>query len=397
MTAGETGRIYLDHAATTPVRPEVRAAMAPYLGDRFGNPSSLHGEGRAAREALESARDAMRSALGARDCRVVFTGGGTESDNAAILGTLLARLAEGASPAELHVVASAVEHAAVLGALEVANRWGVSHTLVAVDGEGRVDPSDVLAALRPGTALVSVMAVNNETGTIEPIRQIGDRVRARGVTFHTDAIQLLGKGAVDIADLPADIVTLSAHKICGPKGVGALVVRDGVALEGLVRGGAQERGLRGGTESVAGAVGFAEATRLAVEELAVEAPRLDAMRRRLRDSILRSIDETRCNTPDDGAAPHILSVAFDGVEGESLLRRLDDLGVAVSTGSACNVGARKPSHVLAAMGFEPARIRGTLRFSLGRTTREEEVGEVTARVEDAVRRLRSIAPGRSPS
>lgn len=386
-------RIYLDYAATAPLRDEVRHAMLPHLGERFGNPSSLHEEGCDARTALEEARSAILHRLGAPDTRLAFCGGGTEADAAAILGVVFACLEDGLAPADLHLVASAVEHSAVHGALEQAALLGVRHDLVAVDGFGRVDPDDVLAALRPETILVSIMAVNNEVGTIEPVAEIASMLADRGVPLHCDAIQMVGKEPFGDR-LPGDLVVASGHKISGPQGIAGLFVRPGVRFRGLVRGGPQEDGMRGGTQAVALAVGFARAVELAVDELDHEPARLRILRDGLWASIESSIDGVRLNTRLACAAPHILGVSFESVEGESLLRDLDHAGVAVSTGSACNVGAAQPSRVLRAMGRSEASVRGSLRFSLGLTTSREGLEHALQVLESGVRRLRSIGPAR---
>jgi cysteine desulfurase len=378
-------RIYLDHAATTPIRPEVEEAMAPFFSERFGNPSSLHAEGRAAREALEGARESIRAALGARGFRLAFTGGGTEADNASILGVLLA--GEGGG----HAVTSRVEHSAVLNAMELARRLGWRTTTVEVDRKGRIDPRAVEEALRPDTRLISIMAANNEVGVIEPIAEIGDLARARDISLHTDAVQLVGKAPCDLDSLPVDLVSLSAHKVYGPKGVGALLVREGVEIDPLLRGGPQEDGLRAGTQAVAGAVGFARAVELAVAEEPRERPRLLALRERLRRGLEVTVPDLRFNTPEEGALPGILNVSFSGVNGEALLERLDRLSVSVSTGSACNAAARKSSHVLEAMGLSPEEVRGSIRFSLGRSTGEWEIDAAIRRVVRAVGDLRRIA------
>jgi cysteine desulfurase len=378
-------RIYLDHAATTPIRPEVEEAMAPFFSERFGNPSSLHAEGRAAREALEGARESIRAALGARGFRLAFTGGGTEADNASILGVLLA--GEGGG----HAVTSRVEHSAVLNAMELARRLGWRTTTVEVDRKGRIDPRAVEEALRPDTRLISIMAANNEVGVIEPIAEIGDLARARDISLHTDAVQLVGKAPCDLDSLPVDLVSLSAHKVYGPKGVGALLVREGVEIDPLLRGGPQEDGLRAGTQAVAGAVGFARAVELAVAEEPRERPRLLALRERLRRGLEVTVPDLRFNTPEEGALPGILNVSFSGVNGEALLERLDRLSVSVSTGSACNAAARKSSHVLEAMGLTPEEVRGSIRFSLGRATGEWEIDAAIRRVVRAVGDLRRIA------
>jgi len=381
----EERRIYLDHAATTPVRPEVEEAMAPFASERFGNPSSLHAEGRAALEALEAARESIRTALGARGFRLAFTGGGTEADNAAILGVLLA--GEGGG----HAVTSRVEHSAVLNAMELVRRLGWRSTTVEVDGGGRIDPRAVEEGLRPDTRLISIMAANNEVGTLQPLREIGEIARARDIPLHTDAIQLVGKAPCALDSLPVDLVSLSAHKVYGPKGVGALLVREEVEIDPLLRGGAQESGLRAGTQSVAGAVGFARAVELAVAEEPGEGRRLLAIRQRLRRGLEATVGDLRFNTPEEGALPGTLNVSFRGVNGEALLERLDRLGVSVSTGSACNTAARKPSHVLEAMGLSPEEVRGSIRFSLGRSTGEEEIDAAIRRVGRAVGDLRRIA------
>jgi len=389
----EETRIYLDHAATTPIREEVRLAMEPYLGRSFGNPSSLHLEGREVREALEASRQALRSCLRAREFQLIFTAGGTEADNAAIMGVLLAHLKKkGAGSRGGHVVASAVEHAAIMGALELVRFWGGTHTLVPVDAAGRVDPDDVLAAIQEDTVMVSLMAANNEVGTLQPIVETGTLLREKGIPFHTDAVQLLGKLPLKLADLPVDLLSCSAHKIYGTKGTGGLLVRKELPFEGFLRGGSQENGLRGGTEGVAGVVGFSRAVELAVEEVSMESSRLENLRQRLRKGIEEEISGVRFNTPDSETSPHILNVTFDRLEGESLLLLLDRLGVAVSTGSACNVGAMKPSHVLEAMGRSAREIRGSLRFSVGRSTTEEKIDEAVNRIHQAVNKLRSIAP-----
>ncbi len=386
-------RFYLDHAASAPLRSEVQEAMEASRAACGGNPSSLHAEGRAAREALEAARDAIARALNARGFRVVFTSGGTEADNAAVLGTLLAAAEEAprAGGGALHAVASAVEHPAVLNGLFWGRRMGFESTLVGVDAEGRVDPHDVESALRPSTRLISVMTANNEVGTIQPIAEIGEIARRRGIALHTDAVQALGQLPLDLAEMPADIVTFSAHKIHGPIGVGALCVREGTRFEGLQKGGAQENGLRAGTEAVALAVGMARAVELAHAEREGEAARLAALRERLWQGIRDIACKARRNTPARGVLPHILNVSFAGANGESLLKALDRLGVAVSTGSACNTGSQKPSHVLEAMGRSEEAVRGSIRFSLGRENDEPAIDGALSAIEEALDKLGRIA------
>ena len=387
----EGSRIYLDHAATTPVRVEVREAMEPFFSERFGNPSSLHQEGRAAREALEAARESIAGSLGARDFRIAFTSGGTEADDCALLGALLGAARGSAGAGGLHAIASAVEHPAVLRSLDLARALGFDFDLAGTDREARVDPADFERLIRPATRLISVMAAQNEVGTLQPIVEIGGRARERGIAFHTDATQLLGKGSIDLRELPVDILTISAHKVYGPKGAGAVLVRRGLPFESVLRGGGQEDGLRAGTQAVALAAGLARAVELSQAEVPAEGKRLAALRDRLRRGIGSSFPEARINTPSRDALPSILNVSFEGVEGESLLKLLDHLGVAVSTGSACGSGARKASHVLQAMGLGPVEVRGSIRFSLGRSTGEREIDEALRRLAIAVEKLRGLS------
>jgi len=385
-----TGRIYLDHAATTPVRREVDDAMRPFLAADFGNPSSLHEEGRKAREALDGARRTIRRALAADDFDVVFTGSGTEADNAAILGVVLAGSAPGGEKGK--VVTSSVEHPAVLNLGPLLRRLGVELVTVDVDGEGRVDPDRLARCVDGATSLVSLMAANNEVGTLQPVGEAGHLMRERGVPVHTDAVQLVGKEAIELDPLPVDLVTISGHKICGPKGVGAVLVRRGLSFSPLLRGGAQQGGLRAGTEGVAAAVGLARAVELAEAERVGERRRLAELRDRLRGAILERFEKASWNSPESGTLPHILNVSFPTVEGESLMTLLDAHGVAVSTGSACNVGARKPSYVLRAMGRSDAEIRGSLRFSLGRLNDSDDIAPLLEKLERAVDQLQRVAP-----
>jgi len=384
-------RVYLDHAATTPVRSEVREAMLPYLSEQFGNPSSLHEEGTLAREAIESARESIRRACSAPRHDLVFTSGGTESNNGALLGAVLAARSRGA--ARPHVVTTAVEHSSVLDAMSFIEAIGGCADIVGVDGEGRVDPGRIREAITPETAIVSVQAANNEVGTLQPVREIARETRRRGVPLHVDAVQLLGKMPLRVDELGADLVTISAHKVEGPKGVAGLFISKAMRIERWMRGGGQERGLRGGTENVVGIIGFARAVDLAAADL--ERGAMSAAEK-LRDAIRSAIEDlfpdARVNTPASGALPTILSVSFPGIEGESLVKLLDLLGVSVSTGSACNAGARKPSHVLESMGRSAREIRGSLRASLGRTSTEEEAGLFIERLREAVERLSALAP-----
>jgi cysteine desulfurase len=372
--------IYLDHGATTPLRPEARAAMEPLLAERYGNAASLHGAGRGARAALEEARGAVAGVLGADRSEIVFTGGGTEADNLAVLGRW--RAAGGG------VAVSAIEHSAVLEAAAQAGREGAAVTVVAVHEDGTLDLGALNEALEEPQAVVSVMWGNNEVGTLQPVALIAELCRERGAVFHTDAVQAVGHVPVSVREVRCDLLALSAHKFGGPQGVGALFVRRGTALTPLVHGGGQEYGLRAGTANVAGAVGLAAALEVAAAELARESARLGALRDRLQASLLERIPGLRVHGSQDSRLPHVLNVAMDAVEADVLLPALDLAGLAISAGSACHTGASTPSHVLLAMGVE----RGAaIRFSLGWTTTAEDIAaaiEGFTRVVDRVRAAR---------
>jgi len=369
--------IYLDHNATAPLRRETLEAMLPYLGGRGGNASSAHAAGRAARAAVEQARRAIAAAVAVPPSEVVFTSGGTESNNLALFGTV--RESHGA-----HLVVSPIEHASVLGPVRELERRGASVTWLPVDGEGRISPDAVAAALRPQTALVSVGWANNEIGTIQPIAAIAARCRAAGVRLHVDAAQALGKVAVDAGLL--DLCTLSAHKLGGPIGVGALIARRAAALRPLWFGGEQERGRRPGTENVAGVVGFAAALAAADPASAAVA----ALRERLWSGVA-SIGGVRRHSPAGGCLPNTLNLGFSGVRGEALVAALDLEGVAVSVGSACAAGSGEPSHVLRAIGCDDADAAGGVRFSLGWSTTAEEIDAAAAAVRRVVDRIRAVA------
>lgn len=372
--------IYLDYAATTPLRDEVRAAMAPFLSDVFGNASSLHRWGRAARAALDAAREEAAAAIGARPGEVYFVRGGTESDNLALLGWSRAVTQAGGRP---RLAVSAVEHPAVLEAAEAARAAGACVTRVGVSAAGALDMEALAAALGRSPALASVMWVNNETGMVLPLAEVVETARRYGARVHTDAAQALGKVPVDVRDVEVDLLSATGHKIYGPKGVGLLYVREGTPLLPLLRGGAQERGVRPGTEDVAGAVGLAAALGLAVQELRAEAQRLTALRDRLQLALVRLLPRIRINAADAPRAPHVLSVGIPGVgDASALLAALDLEGVAVSGGSACASGSAKASHVLRAL-YGPDDALAPVRFSFGRGTDEgqvERAAHVTGRV-----------------
>jgi len=379
-------RVYLDHSATTPLDPEVLAAMLPWLREGFGNPSSLHAWGREARAVLERARGTIASALGSADKdTIVFTSGGTEADNLALTGVAAAQEARGR-----HAIVSSVEHHAVLNTAASLERWGVEVTRLPVDAQGLLDPDEVRRALRPETILVSLMHGNNETGVLFPIASVGRICRERGVTFHTDAVQTFGKLPLDVEALHVDLLSLSGHKIHGPKGVGALYIRRGTRMRPLLFGGAQERSRRAGTENVAGAVGLARATDLFLRDLEGAAKRMADLRDRLELGLMAALPGVLRNGHPTERLPHVSNLAFAGVEAESLILALDLHGVAVSSGAACSSGSLEPSHVLTAMGLPRDRVAGSVRFSLGRTTTREEIDRVLEILPPIVERMRRV-------
>ncbi len=381
------GRVYMDHSATTPMRREVVEVMRPFLADEFGNASSLHGEGRRARDALEEARATVASCVGASPEEVYFTSGGTESDNLALKGC-----AWRWDPDECDIVTTSVEHHAVLRTCEWLADGGYTVSYLPVDGGGSVDAASVERHLTDTTRLVSVMAANNEVGTIQPISEIGRMLRDRGVLFHVDAVQALGKVAVDVEAWNADLVAFSGHKIHGPKGIGVLYIRNGVELVPLLHGGHHERARRAGTENVAAAVGMARAAELAVAELPDFTARIAGLRDEMEQGILREIPEVTVNGDVGHRLPNILNLSIRYVEGESLVLSLDREGIAAATGSACTSGSAEPSHVLMAMGVEPSLAHGSVRFSLGRGNTPEDVTHVLGVLPVVTHRLRSLSP-----
>ena len=379
--------IYLDHAATSPLRPAVLEAMLPYLTEHAGNPSSLHAAGRRARQGIDEARETVAHLIGAQPREIVFTGGGTESDNLAIKGAGWAATTRGR-----HIITTAVEHKAVLNPAAVLERSGFEVTVLPVDRYGRVDPVDVAAALSERTTLVSVMAANNEVGTTQPIAAIGEIVRGHAARFHVDAVQWAAHEPVDVNAWQADLVSLSAHKLGGPQGVGALFVRRGTQVLPQIQGGSQERQRRAGTENVAGIAGFGAAFRLVHTDAsarAAEAERLRVLAGRLRGGLLSFDGVTLTGHPDD-RLPNNVSVVIDGVEGGDLVAALDLEGVETSTGSACTSGSAEPSHVLLAMGIDPHLAHGSLRLTLGPDTSEADVDSALAAMRVVLPRLRAI-------
>lgn len=378
-------RIYLDYAATTPTDPRVLDAMRPYFGEVFGNASSLHVFGQEARAAVDRARKVLAQALGCQPSEVVFTSGATESDNWALVGTTLACEARGR-----HVVVSSVEHKAVLEPARFLASRGFAVTLLPVDRFGQVDPDDVRRALRDDTVLLSVMHANNEVGTLQPVAEVARIARERGVLVHTDATQTFGALPVDVDALGVDLLSASAHKRYGPKGVGLLYVRRGTRIEPLLRGGAHERGRRAGTENVPGIVGFARAVELALAEREAEQARVGALRDRLLAGLL-AIEGAVLNGHPTARLPNNANVSFEGVSSEALLLSLDLRGLAASSGSACAAGSLEPSHVLAAMGLPREQVEGAVRFTLGRWTTEQEVDAAVEMVREAVGELRAAS------
>jgi cysteine desulfurase len=378
----------MDANATTPVLPEVLEAMRPFWMEAFGNASSIHQPGQQARAAVERARESVSGLLGCRPAEVVFTSGGTESDNLALFGVM-----EGALLPGEHLIVSSVEHAAVLHAAQALAKRGVEVTFLPSTTQGVVEVSALEAALRSNTRLVSVMLANNETGVIQPIRELADRAHAAGALFHTDAVQAAGKLALDIKALGCDMLSISGHKMYAPQGVGALFVRRNVRLRSIFFGGNHERGRRPGTENVAGIVGLGNAAELARDWLAQgEQQSLAALRDHLEQGILAQVEEAGVNGADVARVSNTSNLFFDHLEAEALVIALDLKGLAVSGGSACQSGATEPSHVLMAMGLSPARARASVRFSLSRLTTRDEIDCALALVPAAVERLRKLAP-----
>jgi cysteine desulfurase len=381
--------VYLDHAATTPVRPEVLEAMLPYLTDQsFGNPSSAHRYGRAARAGMEQARRQIAESLGAEPNQVVFTSGGTEADNLGIVGAALAARDRGA---RMCAAVSAIEHKAVLAAAHAVCHLGGHEVMLPVDSGGRLDLDALDRALSDKPAVVSVMWVNNEVGVIQPVGEIAGRCQAAGITFHTDAVQAIGKVPVSVSQLSCTLLTISGHKIGAPKGIGALIVRDRKAVEAIIHGGGQQFGIRPGTENVAGAVALGRATQLAAAEQSSLAERLSGLRNQLAERLKALVPDLVVNAEDSPRAPHLLSVAAHGADSEALVMHLDLAGIAASSGSACSTGAVEPSHVLVAMGLPRELALGVVRFSFGRESSQADVDRAVEVVPSVVAKVRKLA------
>jgi cysteine desulfurase len=376
----------MDHSATTPVAAQVLQAMLPYLSDKFGNASSLHSFGQEAKEALEESREKVAKLLGASPEEIIFTSGGTESDNLALKGIARRNREQGR-----HIITTCVEHPAILETCRTLEKEGFSVTYLPVTGEGVVDMEALEAAIRPDTILISIMHANNEVGTIQPLEEIGKLAAEEDIYLHTDAVQSVGKIPTDVNALGVDLLSLSAHKIYGPKGVGALYIRSGTKLESIVQGGGHERGLRSGTENVAGIVGLARAAELCGETMVAEGLRLSKLCDRLAAKVLGRVKDSWINGTMKRRLPGSLNFGFSYVEGESLLLYLDSKGIAVSTGSACSSHKLEPSHVLLALGLKPEECHGSLRITMGRSNTEEEVDYVAERIGEAVERFRGIS------
>ncbi len=380
-------RIYLDYSATTPTHPEVVKAMLPYFTEVFGNASSIHSCGLEARGPMEEARVEVANLIGARNQEIVFTSGGTEADNFALKGVAFANESKGN-----HIITSSIEHHAVMEPCKFLERRGFKVTYLPVDEYGLVDPDDVKKAITDKTILISVIHANNEMGAIEPIAEIGKVAQEAGVYFHTDAVQTAGHIPVNVNELKVDLLSMSAHKLYGPKGVGALYIRKGTRLISFMHGGEQERGRRATTQNIPGIVGFSKAVELAQQEMTEEAERLTYLRDQLINGLLERIDHIQLNGHPIKRLPNNVSVSIDFVEGESMLLNLDLDGICASTGSACSSASLEPSHVLLAMGTPPEQAHGSLRLTLGKWTTEDEIERVLDVLPGIVAKLRAMSP-----
>ncbi|HXP80382.1 MAG TPA: cysteine desulfurase NifS [Verrucomicrobiae bacterium] len=380
-------RVYLDHNATTPIAPEVLATMLPYLTDEYGNASSIHAYGQNARGAVEQARSSVAALVGVRAADIMFTSGGTESNNHAILGAVAA-----ASGKNKHVITSAIEHVAVLDPCRALAKSGIDLTVLPVDRDGLVNLEDLRAAIRPETVLITLMLANNEIGTIEPIEEIGKIAAEKGIVFHTDAVQAAGKIPIDVEKLGVDLLSISAHKFCGPKGVGALYIRKGTQLGPLMYGGHSERDRRPGTEDVAAIAGMGKAAELALTGMRKDSERIRGLRDRLERGLLDRVPHSWVNGARAPRVPNTANLTFPFIEGESMVIALDLKGLACSTGAACSSGALEPSHVLMALGLAPEDARATLRLSLGHQTTEDEIDFALETIPPVIERLRQLSP-----
>lgn len=380
-------KVYMDHSATTPVDPSIAQAMADAMVNTFGNPSSIHAFGREAKKALEEARERVAKAIGAEPQEIIFTSGGTEADNMAILGVVSANCKKGT-----HIITSQIEHHAVLDTCKHLEKNGYTVTYLPVDEHGRVRIEDVKKAITKNTILITIMHANNEVGSVQPIAEIGALAKEKGVLFHVDAVQSMGKIPVDVKELNCDLLSVSAHKIYGPKGVGCLYIRRGAKITPITHGGSQERKRRAGTENLTGIIGFGLAMEKAANELDAESHRLVILRDKLIKGLMEKIPHVKLNGHPSERLPHHVNVSFLFIEGESLLLMLDMKGIAGSSGSACTSGSLDPSHVLLAMGLDHETAHGSLRLTLGKMNTEEDVDYVLQELPPIVERLRSMSP-----
>ena len=389
-------RVYLDFNATTPVEPRVLDAMLPYFSGEFANAASIHTPGQRARAAVETAREQLAALLGARPQEIVFTSGGTESDNHAIFGIVSSSFtsftSSTSSTSSRHIITTAIEHEAVLNACQALEKEGVRVTYLPTDREGQIDLEELRRAIRPETLLITIMHANNEIGTVQPLEEIGLIAKEADVYFHTDAVQSAGKIPIDVNAFRLDLLSLSGHKIYAPKGIGALYVRGGTRLRQLLYGGHHQRGFRPGTENVAGIVGLGKAAEIARKSLPEDAQRVSALRDKLQQGLLHRVPQSRLNGGGAPRTPNTTNLVFPGVEGEALLIALDLKGLACSTGAACSSGAVEPSHVLTAIGLPPEEARASLRFSLGRHTTSADIDFAMNVVPAAVAQLRELSP-----
>jgi len=380
-------KIYLDYAATTPTDPEVLKAMLPYFTDKFGNPSSIHSFGQEAKVAVEKAREEIASFLGAKQDEIIFTSGGSESDNFAIKGVAYANKHKGN-----HIITSSIEHHAVIKSCEFLEKMGFKVTYLPVSKDGLVDPEDVKKAITDKTILISIMHASNEIGTIQPIKEIGKIAREKKIYFHSDAVQTFGHIHINVDELNVDLLSVSAHKLCGPKGIGVLYVRKGTKIVSFIHGGGQERKRRASTENVPAIVGFGKAVEIAKKTMDKEVKKLVILRDKLIKGILEKIDNVYLNGHPARRLPNNVNVSVESIEGESMLLSLDMEGIAASTGSACTSASLEASHVLLALGLSHELAHGSLRFTLGRYTEKEDINKVLEILPKIVKKLRSISP-----
>lgn len=377
----------MDHNATTPVHPVVLEAMLPFFTEFYGNASSVHTFGREARNGIEEARERIANLIGAQTSEIIFTSGGTESDNFAIEGAAYENIKKGK-----HIITSLIEHPAVLNTCKHLETHGFEVNYLTVDQYGLVNLDELKDLIRDETVLITIMHANNEVGAVQPLKEVGALAKEKGIIFHTDAVQTIGKIPVNVNELGIDLMSMSAHKLYGPKGIGALYMRKGTKVEPLIRGGHHERNRRGGTENVPGIVGFGKAVELASASMEVESKRLWNLTEKLKNGLLEKLDYVYSNSHPVNRLPNTMNISFDYVEGESILLNLDMKGIAASTGSACSSGSLEPSHVLLALGICAATAQGTIRFSLGRANTEEDVDYLLDELPSIITRLRAMSP-----